>query len=90
MTKRLIEMHGGRIWVESEGIEGKGSPFTFLIPLPKAEAAPTQLTDKPDARDDTIRPLVLVVTNDDANQQLAGSYLTGAGYDVAVVSEERR
>ena len=68
LTKRLVEMHGGRIWVESEGVEGKGSTFTFLIPIPKAEAEPTQLTDKPDARDDTIRPLVLVVTNDDAHQ----------------------
>jgi PAS domain S-box-containing protein len=88
LTKRLIEMHGGRIWVESEGVEGKGSTFTFLIPIPKVEAAPTQLTDKPDARDDTIRPLVLVVTNDDSHQQMVGNYLTGAGYDVAVVSEE--
>jgi len=31
--------------------------------------------------------LVLVVTNDDAHQELVGHYLTGAGYDVAVVSE---
>ena len=87
LTKRLIEMHGGRIRVESEGVEGKGSSFIFLMPLPKTEIAPTQLTEKPDARDDTIRPLVLVVTNDDPNQQLVGNYLTGAGYDVAVVSE---
>ena len=39
LTKRLVEMHGGRIWVESEGVEGKGSTFTFLIPIPKAEAS---------------------------------------------------
>ena len=38
LTKRLVEMHGGRIWVESEGVEGKGSTFTFLIPISKAEA----------------------------------------------------
>src|ERR1019366_4137663 len=87
LTKRLIEMHGGRIWVESEGVEGKGSTFTFLIPIPQAEAGPIQLTDKPDPRDDTIRPLVLVVTNDDSHQQLICHYLTGVGYDVAVVSE---
>jgi PAS domain S-box-containing protein len=87
LTQKLIEMHGGRIWVESEGVEGKGSTFAFLIPLPNAEVAPTQLTDTPDARDDTIRPLVLVVTNDDANQQRVGNCLTGAGYDVAVVSD---
>jgi PAS domain S-box-containing protein len=87
LTQRLVEMHGGKIWVESEGVEGKGSTFTFSIPIPKVEIAPTQLTDKPDARDDTIRPLVLVVTNDDSHQQLVGNYLAGAGYDVAMVSE---
>ncbi len=32
VTKRLIEMHQGEIWVESDG-EGKGSRFTFSIPL---------------------------------------------------------
>jgi PAS domain S-box-containing protein len=87
LTKRLVEMHGGRIWVESEGVEGKGSTFTFLIPIPRAKARPIQLTDKPDPHDDTIRPLVLVVTNDDADQQLVGNYLTGVGYDVAVIPQ---
>ncbi|HEV2434627.1 MAG TPA: MASE1 domain-containing protein [Verrucomicrobiae bacterium] len=87
LTKRLIEMHGGRIWVESEGVEGKGSTFTFLIPVSRAGVEPAQPADQPDERDDTIRPLVLVMTNDDSHQQLVGNYLTGAGYDVAVVSE---
>jgi PAS domain S-box-containing protein len=87
LTKKLVEMHGGRIWVESEGVEGKGSAFIILIPIPKAAAEPMQLTDKADSHDDIIRPLVLVVTNDDSNQQLAGNYLTGVGYEVAVVSE---
>jgi PAS domain S-box-containing protein len=87
LTKRLVEMHGGRIWVESEGVEGKGSTFTFLIPVLKSEAKPASLADKPGARDDTIRPLVLIVTDDAASHQLAGDYLTGVGYDVAVIPQ---
>ncbi len=31
LSRRLVEMHGGKIWVESEG-EGKGSRFIFTIP----------------------------------------------------------
>ncbi len=31
LTKRLIELHGGRIWADSEF--GKGSRFTFVIPV---------------------------------------------------------
>ncbi|MFQ5881917.1 MAG: GAF domain-containing protein, partial [Candidatus Methylomirabilales bacterium] len=31
LTQRMIRMHGGRIWVESEG-EGKGSRFTIRLP----------------------------------------------------------
>jgi len=31
LIKRIIETHGGKIWVESEGL-GKGSTFCFTIP----------------------------------------------------------
>jgi signal transduction histidine kinase len=32
LTKRLVELHGGRVWAESAG-EGQGSTFTVVLPL---------------------------------------------------------
>ena len=32
LTKRLVELHGGRLWVESQG-EGQGSEFHFFLPV---------------------------------------------------------
>ncbi|MFA6498342.1 MAG: ATP-binding protein [Desulfurivibrionaceae bacterium] len=31
LTRRMVELHGGRVWVESE--VGRGSKFTFAIPV---------------------------------------------------------
>jgi PAS domain S-box-containing protein len=32
LTKKLVEIHGGKMWMKSEG-EGKGSTFNFIIPI---------------------------------------------------------
>jgi len=32
LTKRLVELHGGTIWAESEG-EGLGALFSFTLPI---------------------------------------------------------
>ena len=32
LTRRLVELHRGNIWVESQGID-QGSTFTFALPV---------------------------------------------------------
>jgi signal transduction histidine kinase len=46
VAQRLVEMHGGRICLASEGVAGKGSTFTFLIPIQTAETEPPLPVDK--------------------------------------------
>ncbi|SDM88629.1 PAS domain S-box-containing protein [Geoalkalibacter ferrihydriticus] len=36
LVKRIVELHGGRIWVESEG-EGQGACFSFTLPKAVSE-----------------------------------------------------
>ncbi|MFQ5883073.1 MAG: ATP-binding protein [Candidatus Methylomirabilales bacterium] len=40
LTKRLVELQGGQIWVESEG-EDRGSTFIFTLPISNGSSQPT-------------------------------------------------
>ncbi|HXQ34796.1 MAG TPA: ATP-binding protein, partial [Anaerolineales bacterium] len=43
ISRRLVEMHGGRLWAESTGVNGEGSTFFVELPL---EARITEVIEK--------------------------------------------
>ena len=45
ISRRRIQMHGGRLWAESSGIEGEGSTFYVFLPL-EAKVAESEITSK--------------------------------------------
>jgi PAS domain S-box-containing protein len=46
ISRRLVEMHGGRLWAESSGIEGEGSTFFVELPIEARLAEPVEKTEK--------------------------------------------
>ena len=43
ISRRLVEMHGGRLWAESTGVEGEGAIFFVELPI---EARITEVVEK--------------------------------------------
>jgi CheY-like chemotaxis protein/two-component sensor histidine kinase len=87
LTKKLVQMHGGNIWAESE--YGKGSKFSFTLPriLPQR---PGEEDDKVKERIERLnlrepdRKTILVVEDNTQVAHLISLYLSGAGYNVEI------
>jgi signal transduction histidine kinase/ActR/RegA family two-component response regulator len=81
ISKRLVEMHGGSIWLESE--YGEGTTFSFLLPLDGPRSSEGDVKDGSEVEETAPRtnPPVLVVGKDRAFVNLLAVYLRKAGYD---------
>jgi CheY-like chemotaxis protein/GGDEF domain-containing protein/two-component sensor histidine kinase len=88
LVRRLVELHGGRIWLRST--IGEGSTFTFALPLRSAKAAVTGEGKPRNAQESPRRTVresrgglpVVIVEDEQAAAELLTLHLTRAGYEV--------
>ncbi len=85
ISKRLVEMHGGKIEVRSSGEEGAGSSFSFTLPLIEPETIHSE--EQPLALGSEQK--ILLLTNQSGSGERLREHLVQKGYEVEMVQIER-
>jgi PAS domain S-box-containing protein len=84
LVKMFVEMHGGRVWAESE--MGKGTTFTVILPLPTEQAETVDLEQIwAEAAVKMDRRMILLADDDRDIAELVQLHLEKPGYQVMTV-----
>jgi CheY-like chemotaxis protein/anti-sigma regulatory factor (Ser/Thr protein kinase) len=79
LSRRIVELLGGRMWLESQ--VGAGSTFGFVLPVRRAGVA------RPDSAPATGSTTIVVIEDDRPSLDLITAYLSGAAITVVAARD---
>ena len=84
LVRRLVELHGGSVSAHSEG-SGKGSIFTIRLPRTEATIAP--LAPQTTHGDNSGKPTVLLIEDNEDGREMMATMLAVHGYPVTQAAD---